>query len=189
MKQLVIQLMRVCENDNFIICTKTLIIARASFSKDYLTPWFETEKKLISDFGEKNMMSMASQLQTWQIYLLASAKPIACTRVITCYVHIITGKENDSLNSSFNSSNSPLPHPSHIPYNPQKHVNSKPPYSFSCLIFMAIEESTEKKLPVKVSGWSLYCCDADHTTYMEQISFSCTMVCHVMVIIRWMTVC
>ena len=88
----------------------------------------------------------------WQLYLCALPKPVACTGVIICHVHINTGKENDSLNSSFNSSNSPLPHPSHIPYNPQKHVNSKPPYSFSCLIFMAIEESTEKKLPVKVSG-------------------------------------
>lgn len=27
---------------------------------------------------------------------------------------------------------------------------SKPPYSFSCLIFMAVEDSKEKKLPVKV---------------------------------------
>ncbi|XP_067943676.1 forkhead box protein N2-like isoform X2 [Watersipora subatra] len=61
-----------------------------------------------------------------------------------------SGKENDALNSSFTSQGmSPLPHPSHIPYNPQKHVNSKPPYSFSCLIFMAIEESTHKRLPVK----------------------------------------
>lgn len=50
-------------------------------------------------------------------------------------------KENDVLGSRS--------HPPHIPYNPQKHVTSKPPYSFSCLIFMAIEESPTKKLPVK----------------------------------------
>ena len=48
------------------------------------------------------------------------------------------------------------PHPPHIPYNPQKHVNSKPPYSFSCLIFMSIEDSPQKKLPVKdIYNWIL----------------------------------
>lgn len=45
-------------------------------------------------------------------------------------------------------------HPPHVPYNPQKHINSKPPYSFSCLIFMAIEDSTLKRLPVKdIYSW------------------------------------
>jgi len=44
--------------------------------------------------------------------------------------------------------------PSHSPYNPLKHINNKPPYSFSCLIFMAIEDSLVKKLPVKeIYGW------------------------------------
>ena len=47
-------------------------------------------------------------------------------------------------------------HPPHVPYNPQKHINSKPPYSFSCLIFMAIEDSPVKKLPVKdIYSWIL----------------------------------
>lgn len=50
----------------------------------------------------------------------------------------------------------PQTHPPHVPYNPQKHVNSKPPYSFSCLIFMAVEECPEKKLPVKdIYNWIL----------------------------------
>ncbi|XP_039258676.2 uncharacterized protein LOC120335258 [Styela clava] len=36
------------------------------------------------------------------------------------------------------------------PYSP----NGKPPYSFSCLIFMAVEDSPEKKLPVKdIYSW------------------------------------
>ncbi|XP_046561939.1 forkhead box protein N3-like [Haliotis rubra] len=48
------------------------------------------------------------------------------------------------------------PHPPHVPYNPQKHINSKPPYSFSCLIFMAIEDSPIKRLPVKdIYNWIL----------------------------------
>ncbi len=47
-------------------------------------------------------------------------------------------------------------HPPNVPYNPQKHINSKPPYSFSCLIFMAIEDSPLKKLPVKdIYNWIL----------------------------------
>jgi len=49
-----------------------------------------------------------------------------------------------------------FPHPSHVPYNPHKHINSKPPYSFSCLIFMALEESPTKMLPVKdIYQWIL----------------------------------
>lgn len=36
-----------------------------------------------------------------------------------------------------------------VSYDPQVHVNSKPPFSFSCLIFMAIEDSDDKALPVK----------------------------------------
>lgn len=50
-----------------------------------------------------------------------------------------------------------------IPYNPQVHVNAKPPYSFSCLIFMAIEDSTNKALPVKdIYAWIL-----DHFPYFR----------------------
>lgn len=46
--------------------------------------------------------------------------------------------------------------PGQVPYNPQVHVESKPPYSFSCLIFMAIEESAGKALPVKdIYAWIL----------------------------------
>ncbi|XP_015916619.1 forkhead box protein N3 isoform X2 [Parasteatoda tepidariorum] len=44
----------------------------------------------------------------------------------------------------------------HAPYNPTLHANSKPPFSFSCLIFMAIEESANKALPVKdIYNWIL----------------------------------
>ncbi|XP_064094426.1 nuclear pore complex protein DDB_G0274915-like isoform X2 [Macrobrachium nipponense] len=43
-----------------------------------------------------------------------------------------------------------------IPYNPQVHIKAKPPYSFSCLIFMAIEDSNNKALPVKdIYAWIL----------------------------------
>uniref|UniRef100_A0A146LAT2 Forkhead box protein N3 n=1 Tax=Lygus hesperus TaxID=30085 RepID=A0A146LAT2_LYGHE len=52
-------------------------------------------------------------------------------------------------------------HPHHIPYDPKIHVTSKPPYSFSCLIFMSIEDSKGKALPVKeIYSWIL-----DHFPY------------------------
>ncbi|KFM76914.1 Forkhead box protein N3, partial [Stegodyphus mimosarum] len=44
----------------------------------------------------------------------------------------------------------------HSPYNPTLHADSKPPFSFSCLIFMAIEDSINKALPVKdIYNWIL----------------------------------
>ncbi|KAG8223564.1 hypothetical protein J437_LFUL003028 [Ladona fulva] len=52
---------------------------------------------------------------------------------------------------------------SHRPYDPQVHVHSKPPFSFSCLIFMAIEDSPKKALPVKeIYAWIL-----DHFPYFK----------------------
>lgn len=46
---------------------------------------------------------------------------------------------------------------------PQVHINAKPPYSFSCLIFMAIEDSSNKALPVKdIYAWIL-----DHFPYFR----------------------
>lgn len=45
----------------------------------------------------------------------------------------------------------------------QVHTESKPPYSFSCLIFMAIEDSPIKALPVKdIYGWIV-----DHFPYYK----------------------
>lgn len=45
-------------------------------------------------------------------------------------------------------------HPVNVPYNPFVHTNNKPPLSFSSLIFMAIENATEKALPVKeIYAW------------------------------------
>lgn len=73
--------------------------------------------------------------------------------------------------SSNSSLNSPTPtqtsnqrkHPYHIPYDPLVHIANKPPYSFSCLIFMAIEDSEQKALPVKeIYAWIL-----DHFPYFR----------------------
>lgn len=73
---------------------------------------------------------------------------------------INAGEEDDSAmkeNEDIKMEGGFVPtHPSHVPYNPQKHINSKPPYSFSCLIFMALEDSPTKMLPVKdIYQWIL----------------------------------
>ncbi|CAG9864516.1 unnamed protein product [Phyllotreta striolata] len=54
-------------------------------------------------------------------------------------------------------------HPLNVPYDPRIHTSNKPPYSFSCLIFMAIEDSVQKALPVKeIYAWIL-----DHFPYFK----------------------
>ena len=48
----------------------------------------------------------------------------------------------------------PSPATSDLPYDAQRNPNCKPPYSFSCLIFMAIEDAPSKRLPVKeIYNW------------------------------------
>lgn len=49
------------------------------------------------------------------------------------------------------------------PMDPKRHINSKPPFSFSCLIFMAIEDCTYKRLPVK----DIYQWIQDHFPYFH----------------------
>lgn len=75
--------------------------------------------------------------------------------------------ESSAAESSNSSLNSPVSHQNHrkhphnIPYDPLIHTTNKPPYSFSCLIFMAIEDSEQKALPVKeIYAWIL-----DHFPY------------------------
>ncbi|XP_017787353.1 PREDICTED: forkhead box protein N3-like isoform X2 [Nicrophorus vespilloides] len=82
-----------------------------------------------------------------------------------------------AADSSSSSLNSPIPltpqppnkqqaryrHPHTIPYDPMVHVTNKPPYSFSCLIFMAIEDSYQKALPVK----EIYAWIMDHFPYFK----------------------
>ncbi|XP_055700056.1 uncharacterized protein DDB_G0280205 isoform X3 [Phlebotomus papatasi] len=56
--------------------------------------------------------------------------------------------------SSLNTTPSKLKHPTNQPYDPQVHTTNKPPFSFSSLIFMAIEDASEKALPVKeIYAW------------------------------------
>lgn len=69
---------------------------------------------------------------------------------------VIDGQKENKNEENIKKEVLPQSHPTHVPYNPQKHVNSKPPYSFSCLIFMAVEDSPQKRLPVKdIYNWIL----------------------------------
>ncbi|XP_016946345.3 mucin-19 [Drosophila biarmipes] len=66
------------------------------------------------------------------------------------------GSGNGNVNGAGAGSNTPQKqkHPNNVPYDPLVHTNNKPPYSFSSLIFMAIEGSNEKALPVKeIYAW------------------------------------
>lgn len=87
------------------------------------------------------------------------------------YVDESSASAADSSNSSLNSptpyqnhgSSQQRKHPHNVPYDPLVHTSNKPPYSFSCLIFMAIEDSEQKALPVKeIYAWVL-----DHFPYFR----------------------
>lgn len=70
-------------------------------------------------------------------------------------------QDPDSQHPRSPSSTSPSPDDgllgdAHSPYDLAVGANRKPPYSFSCLIFMAIEDAPNKRLPVKdIYGWIL----------------------------------
>ena len=75
---------------------------------------------------------------------------------ITTSEELLSEEDDMQKENTINGGYAPQQHPPHVPYNPQKHINSKPPYSFSCLIFMAIEDAPTKKLPVKdIYSWIL----------------------------------
>lgn len=69
--------------------------------------------------------------------------------------------DSDGQHPRSPSSSSPLPDDpllgdAHSAYDLAAGANRKPPYSFSCLIFMAIEDAPNKRLPVKdIYGWIL----------------------------------
>lgn len=66
------------------------------------------------------------------------------------------GQHPRSPSSSSPSPDDPLLSDGHSAYDLTAGANRKPPYSFSCLIFMAIEDAPNKRLPVKdIYGWIL----------------------------------
>lgn len=66
------------------------------------------------------------------------------------------GQHSRSPSSSSPSLEDALLGDAHSAYDLAAGANRKPPYSFSCLIFMAIEDAPNKRLPVKdIYGWIL----------------------------------
>ncbi|XP_058825212.1 serine-rich adhesin for platelets isoform X3 [Topomyia yanbarensis] len=64
------------------------------------------------------------------------------------------GGTNGSQHSQAKLSPPKAKHPTNMPYDPHVNVQSKPPFSFSSLIFMAIENCQQKALPVKeIYAW------------------------------------
>ncbi|XP_043930627.1 forkhead box protein N3 isoform X2 [Protopterus annectens] len=67
-----------------------------------------------------------------------------------------TGLRSVSPVQDIDDDTPPSPAHSDMPYDAKQNPNCKPPYSFSCLIFMAIEDSPTKRLPVKdIYNWIL----------------------------------
>ncbi|XP_077366292.1 forkhead box protein N3-like [Festucalex cinctus] len=66
------------------------------------------------------------------------------------------GQHPRSPSSTSPCPDDPLLGDAHSAYDLAAGANRKPPYSFSCLIFMAIEDAPNKRLPVKdIYGWIL----------------------------------
>ncbi|XP_061668780.1 forkhead box protein N3-like isoform X1 [Syngnathoides biaculeatus] len=66
------------------------------------------------------------------------------------------GQHPHSPSSTSPCPDDPLLGDAHSAYDFAAGANRKPPYSFSCLIFMAIEDAPNKRLPVKdIYGWIL----------------------------------
>ncbi|XP_060853070.1 forkhead box protein N2-like isoform X1 [Rhopalosiphum padi] len=89
-----------------------------------------------------------------------SISPVRCWPAMAGLPAIINNNNNNTNNNNNNNKTSSLRSSS---YDPKVHTESKPPYSFSCLIFMAIEDSPIKALPVKdIYGWIV-----DHFPYYK----------------------
>ncbi|XP_063695504.1 probable cyclin-dependent serine/threonine-protein kinase DDB_G0292550 isoform X2 [Culicoides brevitarsis] len=103
------------------------------------------------EYDTNGMMYKNSGYSTPQSY---SSSPVPDHEMNGKY-EISPPKSQNGLQTNGNSSsNNKDKHPNNLPYDPQLHTNSKPPYSFSCLIFMAIEDSPTKALPVKeIYSW------------------------------------
>lgn len=114
--------------------------------------------------GKTNIMTLNGNEQNYQRPIEKYQKS---TQIFEESIKSCNTSPSNQTKISLSNNNLPMSnrnkHPTHIPYDPHLHKNSKPPYSFSCLIFMAIEDSPVKALPVKeVYAWIL-----DHFPYFR----------------------
>lgn len=132
------------------------IINYSTFKPELKTDIIRIEPKIENDFDEYSNQSpyKISGYSTPQSY---ASSPISEHEL------------NNNLNGTKYESSQKITvqnkgkHPNNLPYDPLLHTNSKPPYSFSCLIFMAIEDSPTKALPVK----EIYSWITEHFPYFK----------------------
>lgn len=148
----------------YIVCFKYLLTMLLCFFL-FLINCISFYNVTIESNGKTNAVTLNGSGQNYQL----STKN--CQKSMQVYQESAKNHCNTtpSNQTKISLSNNNLPmsnrnkHPTHIPYDPHLHRNSKPPYSFSCLIFMAIEDSPVKALPVKeVYAWIL-----DHFPYFR----------------------
>ncbi|KAG1648209.1 Centrosomal protein [Nymphon striatum] len=95
------------------------------------------------DHSEDDELTNLTWLQDTN--LLKNISATTCSQNVTSTNPLLVDTNgNDITEATFDRSCLPS-----VTYSPTINVNSKPPYSYSCLIFMAIESSPNKALPVK----------------------------------------
>lgn len=128
--------------------------------------FFFSDVPLAESNGKMSVVTLNGNGQNYQHPAKNCQKSVHIFQDQSVKSHCNTSPSNQTK-ISLSNNNLPMSnrnkHPTHIPYDPHLHRNSKPPYSFSCLIFMAIENSPVKALPVKeVYAWIL-----DHFPYFR----------------------
>ncbi|KAM4624879.1 forkhead box protein N3 isoform 1-T2 [Polymixia lowei] len=94
--------------------------------------WLHESKDLLNSFGDP---------------VLRSVSPVSGEQAAGC------GRDSGANDDD---GMPPSPAASEPAYDARRNANCKPPYSFSCLIFMAIEDAPAKRLPVKeIYNWIL----------------------------------
>ncbi|XP_055388717.1 mucin-4 [Condylostylus longicornis] len=123
-----------------------------SSHKEFVLPSSDYTNTVFSE----NLGTPCSTQIIYKEYDTESAKDISKrSNIVVSNKNSTISTKEQALNSLTIPLQSPKQkHPNNIPYDPKTHANAKPPYSFSSLIFMAIEDSSEKALPVKeIYAW------------------------------------
>ncbi|XP_059619893.1 uncharacterized protein LOC132263894 isoform X2 [Phlebotomus argentipes] len=128
--------------------TTTTSTPHQHFHKKYLRE--EHVKTLRQSQNDSGFVSPTTvgQYESHQQQIVTPPQPVSPLR------HRGSGSGQHGQKTPLATTPSKLKHPTNQPYDPQVHTTNKPPFSFSSLIFMAIEDASEKALPVKeIYAW------------------------------------